>query len=337
MQAHIHPWETALLSLAHEAGIATTHHSASPLSRAFDDELLSAAYAYCETLTTQHSRSFHLASALLPGEKRRAVRALYAFCRVTDDIVDRSLEVATLAGAAAGEVQQAQPRQEQLEHWRRRAISLNPPVDDLVAVAWADARQRFHVPWRYAEQLIDGVGRDLQQSRYNTFEELAEYSYGVASTVGLMSMHIVGYSGAEAIPYAIKLGVALQMTNILRDIADDWSKDRVYLPQEELREFGLNEQAIAQAIDSGRVDDRWRRFLRFQIERNRRLYQEAEPGLAMLSLNGRLSIVAAADLYRGILDDIEAHDYNVFTRRAHVTAWGKLRRLPRIWWRSRRM
>jgi phytoene synthase len=201
-----------------------------------------------------------------------------------------------------------------------------------VAVAWAHARQQYRVPSRYAEQLIDGVARDLAQTRYQTFAELASYCYGVASTVGLMSMHIVGFAGDEAIPYAIKLGVALQMTNILRDVGDDWRAGRVYLPQDELAQFGLSEQDLA----AGAVTERWRAFMRFQIDRTRRLYAESAPGIGLLHQDGRFAIAAAADLYRGILDAIEQADYDVFSHRAYVGTWGKLRMLPRIWWRSRR-
>jgi phytoene synthase len=200
-----------------------------------------------------------------------------------------------------------------------------------VAIAWADARTRFHVPWRYAEQLVDGVVRDLTQTRYETFNDLATYCYGVASTVGLMSMHITGFTSQEAIAYAIKLGLALQLTNILRDIAEDWQRGRVYLPQEELRAFGLNEVTLA----DGTVTPQWRDFMRFQIERNRQLYAEAWPGIELLHPDGRFAIATAADFYRAILDDIEAHDYNVFNRRAHIGTWGKLSRLPRLWWQTR--
>jgi len=305
-------WELPLLSLAHEAVHAVAPSHAEP---DYDHDALQRAYAHAESLTAMHSRSFHLASGLLSPEKRRAIRALYAFCRVSDDIVDVAQGNARLA----------------LEKWRLRAMSMHPPADDLVALAWADARRRFKVPPRYAEQLIDGVGRDLSQTRYQTFEDLAAYSYGVASTVGLMSMHIIGFSGPEAIPYAIKLGVALQMTNILRDVGEDWRAGRVYLPIEELAAYGLSEDDLA----AGRVDDRWREFMRFQIARNRQLYREARPGIAMLDADGRFAIAAAADLYRGILDDIEAHDYDVFNRRSYVSTARKLLMLPGIWWRSR--
>lgn len=308
----IQTWEQHLLALAYEA----IHPVKLQLPRPTNSQaVLQQAYEHCESLTAYHSRSFYMASSLLPAEKRRAVRALYAFCRVTDDIVDNHPDTAV----------------DELETWRKHAFSYDPPANNLVAVAWADTRARVHVPLRFAEQLIDGVKRDLSQTRYQTFADLATYSYGVASTVGLISMHIIGYNGPEAIPYAIKLGLALQMTNILRDIAEDWQRGRIYLPQDELAEFGLTEEDI----DEGVVTEKWRNFMRFQIERNRQLYAEAWPGIGMLNKDGRFAIAAAAGLYRAILDDIENNDYDVFSRRAHIGTWGKLRRLPGLWWQSR--
>ena len=308
-----HTWEPALLSRAHEAW----HSSATTaLQRISDRALLDRAYAECEKVTAHHSRSFYRASSFLSREKRRAVRALYAFCRVTDDIVD----------CPDCDAQQS------LSAWRHIALTAEPPIDNLVAVAWADARQQYRVPLRLAEQLIDGVARDLDQTRYATFDDLATYAYGVASTVGLMSMHIIGYRGAAAIPYAIKLGVALQLTNILRDVGEDWRSGRVYLPADELARFDLAEDNLA----CGQVDGRWRAFMRFQIERNRRLYAEAWPGIELLNRDGRLAIAAAGDLYRRILDDIEAHDYDVFTRRAHIGTPRKLLGLARLWWSCQR-
>ncbi len=303
-----HTWELPLLSQALEAW-----QSLAPATRPVtsDRTLLDRAYAQCAQLTAYHSRSFYHASSFLPREKRRAVRALYAFCRVTDDIVD---------------CPDCHARQA-LGTWRTVALAAEPPIDNLVAVAWADARQRYHLPQRLAEQLIDGVARDLDQTRYATFEDLAAYAYGVASTVGLMSMRIIGYRNAAAIPYAIKLGVALQLTNILRDVGEDWRAGRVYLPADELAHFGLSEDDLAR----GQVDERWRGFMRFQIERNRRLYAEAWPGIELLSRDGRFAIAAAGDVYRHILDDIAAHDYDVFTRRARVSTSCKLLSLFNLW------
>lgn len=316
MQAEMHSWERSLLNLAQEA----THSHGGHDSDCADAAQLQAAYDWCGTVTAANSRSFHMASSLLPAEKRRAVRALYAFCRVTDDLVDRPGN--------------GDPRR-LLEEWRCTLHQSPAPADNLVAVAWNDARRRFHVPVRYAEQLLDGVTRDLQQSRYETFADLAGYSYGVASTVGLMSMHIVGFSGHEAVPYAIKLGVALQLTNILRDVGEDWRNGRLYLPLEELAQFGICEADIAEGVATARVWPQWRELMRFQIERNRRLYAEAQPGIAMLARDGRFAIAAAADLYRAILSRIEANDYNNLAERAHVSTAGKLGMLPAIWWRSR--
>lgn len=302
------PWESRLLTLAHEA----LEHMSAPSIATMDSTLLVRAYEACEMLTRQHSRTFYLASALLPESKRQAARALYAFCRVSDDIVDRSLDADPVG---------------ELASWRMRSLSAHPSDADLVAVAWADTRLKFGIPVRYAEQLFDGVAADLIKSRYQTFDELAAYAYGVASTVGLMAMHIIGFSGPEAIPYAIKLGVALQVTNILRDVGEDWQNGRLYLPKEDLDQFGLTEADVA----AGKVTPQWRKFMRFQVERVRRLYAESFAGIAMLKGDGRFSIAAAADLYEAILDDIETHDYDIFSRRAHIGAWGKLRRLPGIW------
>ena len=307
-------WEHRLLHLAYEA--LHSHQPESALRRPVSE--LETAYAHCEAITARHSKTFYMASGLLPDGKRQAARALYAFCRVTDDIIDTSQD--DVARALA------------LEDWQRTASCPAPPPEAPVAVAWADARAAFNIPGAYAQQLITGCARDMVQTRYTTFEELAEYAYGVASTVGLMAMHIIGYAGPQALPYAVKLGVALQITNILRDVGEDWANGRVYLPQQELAAFGLSEADLA----AGQVTPAWRDFMRFQIARNRELYAEAWPGIGLLDSDGRFAIAAAADLYRAILDDIEAHDYDVFTRRASISTAGKLQRLPGIWWRSQR-
>ncbi|MCA9882038.1 MAG: phytoene/squalene synthase family protein [Anaerolineae bacterium] len=307
-------WELRLLMAANEALNSqklTLHHAADSLE-------LNAAYTYCELLTRRYSRTFYLASALLPRVKRRAARALYAFCRITDDIVD-----------APGRTDDE--RRSDLQIWEETSMSPLPARGSQVSLAWNDAQRRFRIPRGYAHQLIDGCARDIGTTRYETFADLAEYSYGVASTVGLMAMHIVGFQGEEALPYAVRLGVALQLTNILRDVGEDARNGRCYLPQDEMRRFGVTEEQIK----AGYVNDQWRQFMAFQIERNRRLYHQSLPGLALLASDGRFAIAAAARLYEAVLTDIEAADYDVFSRRAHIGAVGKLSRLPRIWWRSR--
>ena len=309
--AQVHAWEAPLLERAYRALEKRPARECPQI----EPDLLEQAYTYSTAVTKEHSRTFYMASALLPSKKRQAARALYAFCRFTDDLVDRGL---TINGEAL------------LSSWKRLTICDCPTEEELVALAWGDTQMRYDIPPLYARQLIEGVARDLNQTRYETFEELALYCYGVASTVGLMAMHIIGYRGAEAVPYAVKLGVALQLTNILRDIAEDWEMGRLYLPQAELAQFGLEEGDIA----DGRLDERWQRFMRFQIERVRRLYAESLPGISLLHPNGRLAIGAAAELYRAILDDIEEHRMDVFSRRAYTTFSEKIRLLPGIWWRS---
>jgi phytoene synthase len=320
-------WERRLFALAH----ADVDQSPPPAEIEFDKvdaETLQQAYTYCDALTAEHSKTFYTASALMPPDKRRSVRALYAFCRISDDLVDRADPALSTADRLA-----------ELEAWRRRALLEAPRPGDLAVLAWADTMARHRIPARYAHQLIDGVAKDVLKARYASFDELAEYSYGVASTVGLMSMHITGFDAAaqasaqRAIPYAVKLGVALQMTNILRDVGEDWRAGRVYLPQDEMAAHGLQEEDFCACLAK---DKRWRALMRFQIARNRRLYAEALPGVDLLHRDGRFAIAAAAELYRGILGDIEAHGYQVFARRAHLTTWEKLRRLPGIWFRAQR-
>jgi 15-cis-phytoene synthase len=317
-------WEHRLILRAQEGLLLADKYD--PLEA--DSALLAEAYNLCATITQTHSKTFYLASGLLPKAKRAAARALYAFCRITDNLVDDSANADSEAVLA-------------LEAWRRLTILPRPPAvasnpNQMVALAWADARARFSIPAGYGLQLIDGVGRDFTQTRYATFADLADYAYGVASTVGLMAMHIIGFSGPEATPYAVKLGVALQLTNILRDVGEDWHKGRLYLPTDELAAYGLDEQAIGQSVQNDKAGGAWRAFMAFQVGRNRQLYAEAMPGIRLLAAEGRFAIAAAANLYEAILGKIETNGYQVFQQRAALSKWGKLGRMPGIWWRSRR-
>lgn len=311
MQSNIEDWEKTLLQLATLTPIQPHHITLSPIS---DYPLLSDAYARCEAITAHHSKSFHLATRLLPKEKRQAICALYAFCRTVDDIADLSPD--------------SDQALRDLTAWREYSVNgSSQSMDDPVLIAWTKTRTHYHIPVIYVEQLLDTLIQDLHKHRYRTFDELSVYCYGVASTVGLMSMHIIGYSEEEALCHAVKLGVALQMTNILRDVREDWLLGRLYLPLEELESFGLDESAVAAA----RVTKKWKAFMRFQVERTRRIYQSAMTGIRYLHPSGRLSVAAAATFYSGILQEIEKQDYDVFSQRARVSRWGKLRRVPGLW------
>jgi phytoene synthase len=270
---------------------------------------LADAYRICQRITREHSKSFFFSTQLLPLDKRRAIRVLYAFCRTSDDTVDHG-------GDAAAS---------RLADWVR-LVWLPEPPSNPVLIAWHDICARYGMAPQLAKELLAGVAMDLTIARYASFADLWLYCYRVASVVGLMSMQIIGARpGAE--PYAIKLGVALQMTNILRDVAEDAARGRIYLPQDELRAFGLDDQVILEHV----FDERMRALMRFQVERAHRLYDESWPGIALLPHDSRIAVGAAATVYRGILDKIEAAGYDPFRDRAHLSTREKLRLLPRIW------
>jgi phytoene synthase len=140
-------------------------------------------------------------------------------------------------------------------------------------------------------------------------------------------MYIVGFKSQDALPYAIKLGVALQLTNILRDVGEDYRNGRVYLPQAELKAFGIKETDLARGVN----DDKWKAFMKFQIARTRQLYKESEAGIALLEREGQLAIGASSGFYQGILDAIEANNYDVFSQRASLSNWQKISRIPALW------
>ncbi|MDQ4077261.1 MAG: squalene/phytoene synthase family protein, partial [Chloroflexota bacterium] len=239
-------------------------------------------------------------------------RALYAFCRWSDDIVD-------------------EPDNEigySLDGWSIHARGEEADPNSPVLLAWSDTRQRYGLSVTVIDDLLAGVRMDLTVDRYATFEELWLYCYRVASTVGLLSMQILGYEeGADT--YAIKLGVALQLTNILRDVGEDARRGRIYLPLDELAQFNLTEQEILE----GCLDERYHALMRFQVARAQRLYEEAWPGIFMLHPDGRLAVASAAEVYRAILPVIERNGYDNHSRRAHVPKWRKVAMVPRLWWR----
>lgn len=277
---------------------------------------LADSYRACRRMILRHSRSFFFSSHFLPPPKRRAVRALYAFCRTTDDAVDLTPDDPARALAAW------------LRTVRTPALAARHPT----LPAWHDTCHRHALPAELANELLAGVAMDLTIHRYATFADLWLYCYRVASVVGLLSMHIVGFApGAE--PYAIKLGVALQLTNILRDVGEDARRGRIYLPQEDLERFGLRDDDIL----AERVDARFAALMRFEIARARQLYAESWPGVALLASDSRLAIGAASQVYGRILDKIAANNYDVFRLRAHLSTAEKIALLPGLWRKVRRL
>ncbi|RRR75150.1 MAG: phytoene/squalene synthase family protein [Candidatus Viridilinea halotolerans] len=312
--AHPLPAEEQLALLFHQTNLSPhLHHAEGPPQ---SPQVTADAYAECERIIRHHSKSFFFSSQFLDPETRRAVRALYAFCRTTDDTVDMATDDPAHALAV----------------WVQRARAPYPDPNDPILVAWHDTRTRYQLDPSFIDELLAGVAMDLSINRYASFADLWLYCYRVASVVGLLVMGITGHHpGAE--PYAIKLGVALQMTNIVRDVGEDARRGRVYLPQEDLERFGLS----ADDILAGVYDERFKALMQFQVARAHRLYDESWPGIALLPAESRFAIGAASWVYRGILDKLAANGYNAHTQRAYLTMREKLARMPRIWLATRRV
>ncbi|MDQ3930431.1 MAG: phytoene/squalene synthase family protein [Chloroflexota bacterium] len=280
------------------------------------------AYEACTDIIRHHSKSFYFSARLLPAAKRHGIMALYAFCRSSDDLVDNADTQAAREQATTA-----------LDAWAALNSQQSTRHDNPVLVAWADTRRRFGIPGALPEELLNGVRMDLTISRYGTWDDLWLYCYRVASTVGLMSMYVTGADTMDAVPYAVQLGVALQLTNILRDVGEDAAAGRIYLPAEDMARFGYTEEMLL----GGEVNNSFINLMRYEVARARALYAAACPGIAMLPADSRVAVAAAATVYQGILAKIEAAIYNVFTHRAHLSMAEKVRALPGIWWGTKGM
>lgn len=290
----------------------------------------SEAYEMCRKITAKYAKTFYLGTLLMPEEKRRAVWAIYAWCRRTDELVDGAQARLTTP--------------ETLDRWEQQLESVfaGQPIDDL-DVALVDTLQQYSIDIQPFRDMIAGQRMDLYRSRYETFEELKLYCYRVAGTVGLMTTPIWGvdHSVSQApwdcqqeaynpIEEAIALGIALQLTNILRDVGEDAQRGRIYIPLEELALFNYTEEDLFKGV----VDERWRELMRFQIQRARKFYNQADKGIRRLNRDARWPVWSAWMLYQGILDVIEQNEYDVFTKRAFVPKPQKLLALPVAWLRA---
>ncbi len=268
---------------------------------------LDACYRHCGEIAEFHSKSFALSCRFLPMPKRRAVWAVYAFCRTADNIVDRIAPAAERLAA--------------IDAWEAELhAAYAGRAREPIFVAFADAAARYGVPLAAARDLLRGARMDVTVSRYASYDDLRGYCYLVASTVGVLVTPILGALDAGAIDDAVVLGQAMQMTNILRDVGEDARMGRIYLPADEMARFGYAEDDLF----AGMVDERFVGFMKFQIERARELYRDAEPGIARLQPESRYSVDLALHLYRGILAAIEANGYDVFGRRAFVPLRAKI-------------
>ncbi len=293
--------------------------------RLTDAELARADAQHCEAITRAHARTFALASSFLPARKRRGAFAVYAFCRLADDIVDRGVEAQDTGRLIA-----------ELDRYRAGvADALSGRPDGPVFRELRRAVSEFGVPAAVLEELLNGVARDLQATRYATWSELTSYCEGVAASVGSMCTYIFGVSGnaevrERAVRYARTLGVAMQLTNILRDVGEDAARGRCYLPDEDLAMFGLDPTRVL-SDPTLKDDPKWSAFMRHQVARARALYRAASPGIALLAPDAQRCARACADGYAAILGAIERNRYDSFSVRARVGNWARAGLLWNVW------
>ncbi len=264
--------------------------------------------------------NFYYSFLLLPKPKRDAINIVYAWCRCTDDIVDQD--------------QSVNRRYVLLRQWSREfEQAINGTSRYPLFNRLSQTIQRFHIPLRHFHDLMKGMEMDLVRLRYRTFDELREYCYHAASTVGLICTEIFGYKNEEAKEYAINLGIALQLTNILRDIKSDAKRGRIYLPQEDLERFGYTESELF----AGVYNENFRRLMAFESSRAREYFRLA---LEHLSEEDKPLFIAARimeAIYSRILTAIERAGYNVFERKIRLSAFRKVMVTFEVWWQNRRL
>ena len=275
-------------------------------------------YALCERISKREAKNFYLAFRILPRDQRRAMCALYAFLRLTDDLADEPGPIADKTNDLLG--------------WRQSLQkALQGKYDHPIFPALHHSVDKFAIPGNYLFAAIDGVEMDLHPVHYQTFDELYNYCYHVASVVGLCCIHIWGFANENALHYAEKAGIAFQLTNILRDLSEDAGRGRVYLPKEEFDRFRCGDADLLQ----GQCPDSFRDFMQFQVGRARQYYEEAMPLLPLLDTNGRAVFLTLAQTYRSLLDSMEKRNYDVFSSRVSLSKWHKiflaLRYMPVRW------
>jgi 15-cis-phytoene synthase len=268
---------------------------------------LAQSYVYCERVARRQAANFYPAFRVLPRPQRRAMCALYAFLRLTDDIADGPGDAAE--------------KQAQLSAWRAGLLAALREEDlHRVHPALRDTVQGFAIPAWYLEAVIDGVEIDLRPVSFRRFAELYRYCFLVASTVGLACIHVWGFRDRAAKVYAEHAGIAFQLTNIIRDLPEDLARDRVYIPAEDFALFGCEARDLPEVRRSERVRD----LIRYEVERARLYYKSAERLYPLLDRTGRAVFQVLMRTYRGLLDEIERRKCDVFSRRVSIGRWRKV-------------
>lgn len=269
-----------------------------------------AAFEHARRITAYYSKSFYFSARMLPSEQRWATYALYGFCRYCDNLID-----VPRRRTKSDLLREIQFVAEELQIAYDTSESEHPVIRAFILVA-----KSCGIPIAYPLDLLKGVAMDIQGTRYKTFDDLSLFCYRAAAVVGLMMTHVLGYKDDRAFDYAKQLGIAMQLTNILRDIKEDKEMGRIYLPQTELVQFGVSERHIFDEIMAPQL----RALMKFQVERAERYYAEAMPGISLLNTDSQYAIYSAAKIYRGILRKIEARDYNPFLGRVFVPSIEKM-------------
>ena len=274
-------------------------------------------HAYCQEKASSSGSSFYYSFMFLPPERRQAITALYAFCREVDDVVDECHDV--------------QVAQAKLDWWRNevRQVYGGQPQHP-VGQALQDIVQRFPLPMEQLLEIIDGMQMDLTQTRYLDWKALNLYCYRVASVVGLLSAEIFGYTNRQTLKYAHDLGLAFQLTNIIRDVGEDARRGRIYLPVDELQRFNVPARQILDAKHS----DNFRELMAFQAARARQLYDQAFAQLPAEDRKAQRPGLIMAAIYRTLLDEIEADGFLVLDRRTSLTPLRKIWIAGRTWFKG---
>ena len=286
---------------------------------------LDQAYELCRKETQQWAKTFYLGTLLLPQEKRRAIWAIYVWCRRTDEIMD-SVEASTKSQDELSD---------NLDEWEENTKNVFKGIikSELDSVLF-DTIEKYPQSIEPYLDMIDGQRMDLNKFRYKDFDELKLYCYRVAGTVGLMTQNVMGIDSAyTSAPWssmpdpseaAIALGIANQLTNILRDVGEDRQRGRIYIPQADIEQFNYSEEELLQ----GKINKQWKSLMNFQLTRAREWFQKSEDGIKWLSSDARWPVWTSLRLYRGILDSIERLDYDVFNNRAFVKNSVKALEIP---------
>jgi 15-cis-phytoene synthase len=288
------------------------------------------AYSVCRGITRTAAKNFYYAFLVLPRRKREALCAVYAFMRRCDDIAD-------------DESLSFPERRQKLDTWLEglHRAQQGQPTDDAILLALTDTQRRYAIPAGLLDELAHGTAMDVEAGasesqaapettsglavHYNTFEELQQYCYRVASVVGLVCIHVFGYRNPQAEPLAERCGLAFQLTNIIRDVKEDASVGRIYLPEEDLSRFGLTAADLMNSPDAARL----RPVLAFEAERARECYAAGDELIPYISEDSQPALWVLVNIYRRLLEKIAAKQYDVFTAKVALSRWEKIRVLAR--------